>query len=307
MRKTAALLLILLIILLTVSDEAAAMQEAEEASRKIGLADGAAVYEYTLKDLGLAFSGRDRDGELIKCADPGLLSYKLFLLSQQVKIDPVNARLYQDEQKALRIEPGKAGRRLDLAALITELGNIGPYRERYELPFLTVSPAVTAQDLERQYPRQLWAQYSTALVNIPDRTENVRLASAQLDGLLIGPGQAVSFNETVGPREADRGFKSAMIIVGGRFIDGLGGGVCQVSSTLYNVLLEAGLEIRERHPHSLPIAYVPPGRDATVVYGLKDLVFANNTPGLLLLKAQLEGLTLTISLYGPESYTVPVL
>lgn len=297
MRKKVSLAVIILIIFVAISGETAAVTYGEGLTKRVVLTDGPKVYEYTLQELGLALNFA---GDVLKCEDPGLLSYRLFCLSRQVEVVPSEARFSLNENKELQIEPEKWGRKLDLAGLITQLGNPGPYRETYPLPFLEVRPSVTAAELQKQYPQRLWAEYSTILVNIPDRTENVRLAAARLEGLLIEPGEEVSFNDTVGPRDAERGYRTAQIIVEGRFIDGLGGGVCQVSSTLYNVLLSAGLEIRERHPHSLTIAYVPKGRDATVVYGVKDLVFANNTETVLLLKTAVEGLRLTIGLYGAD-------
>jgi len=126
----------------------------------------------------------------------------------------------------------------------------------------------------------------------------VRTAAAALDGLIIKPGETVSFNTAVGPRIPERGYRQAKIIAGGKFENGLGGGVCQVSSTLYNALLLAGLEILERSNHSLAIAYVPLGRDATVVYGQKDLVFRNATDRYLLVRSGLEGLKLKIAIWG---------
>ena len=96
---------------------------------------------------------------------------------------------------------------------------------------------------------------------------------------------------------AEAGYKEALIIEGNTFTPGLGGGVCQVSSTLYNVVLLANLEVIERHPHSLPVSYVPPGRDATVSFPVLDFKFKNSTDAYLQICSFVEGDTLTFQLY----------
>lgn len=145
------------------------------------------------------------------------------------------------------------------------------------------------------------AQYSTnfdsSLVN---RTENLRLAAKALDGKLLAPGEQFSFNESVGERTAEAGYKEALIIVGNTFTPGLGGGVCQVSSTLYNAVILAHLEIVERHRHSLPVEYVPPGQDATVAFPTLDFKFRNSTDAYLLIRSFIERNTLTFRLYRKE-------
>ena len=130
-----------------------------------------------------------------------------------------------------------------------------------------------------------------------NRTENIRLAAKALDGKLLAPGERFSFNESVGRRTFEAGYKEAMIIEGNKFIPGLGGGVCQVSSTLYNLVNLAHLEILERHHHSLPVDYVPPGQDATVSYRILDFKFRNTTDNYLQIRSLVKGNTLTIQLY----------
>ena len=142
------------------------------------------------------------------------------------------------------------------------------------------------------------AQYSTEFdKTLVNRTENIRLAAKALDGKLLAPGERFSFNESVGERTAEAGYKEAMIIEGDTFTPGLGGGVCQVSSTLYNAVILARLEILERHRHTLPISYVPTGQDATVAYPVLDFKFRNNKDAYLLIHSFTEGNTLTFQLY----------
>jgi putative cell wall-binding protein len=142
------------------------------------------------------------------------------------------------------------------------------------------------------------AEYTTYFdPNQVNRTENIRLSAKALDGKRLAPWERFSFNGSVGERTAEAGYKEAMIIEGKEFVLGLGGGVCQVSSTLYNAVSIAGLEILERHAHSLEITYVPYGQDATVAYGVLDFRFRNNTDNSLLIRSFVEGNTLTFKLY----------
>jgi putative cell wall-binding protein len=143
-----------------------------------------------------------------------------------------------------------------------------------------------------------FAQYTTYFdANQVNRTVNIRLATKALDGKRLAPGEQFSFNKSVGERTAEAGYKEALIIEGDVFTPGLGGGICQVSSTLYNAAVLANLEIVERHHHTLPISYVPPGQDATVAYPTLDFKFKNTTGATLLIRSSVEGGTLTFKLY----------
>ena len=107
------------------------------------------------------------------------------------------------------------------------------------------------------------------------RVHNIRHAAATIDGTVLQPGETFSYNNALGPTTKANGYKKARIFVRGKDAEGYGGGVCQVSSTLYNAAEIAGLEIIERHPHSKPVAYVEEGRDAATSYGGIDLRFQN--------------------------------
>jgi vancomycin resistance protein YoaR len=130
------------------------------------------------------------------------------------------------------------------------------------------------------------------------RVNNIRVASEELNGKTIEPGQEFSLNETLGRRTREKGYKLAPIFIrrpdGTSNGYGVGGGICQVSSTLYGAVLEADLEVTERHPHSKRVKYVQPGRDAMVVYGKADLKFINNRDNAVVIKTKLEDEQLTI-------------
>lgn len=130
----------------------------------------------------------------------------------------------------------------------------------------------------------------------PNRKNNIKLATSKLN-LILYPDEVFSFNRVVGERSKARGFLDAHIILEGKFVAGVGGGVCQVSSTLYNCALLADLEILCAHRHSLPVGYVSPSFDA-MVSSRSDLMFVNSTASPIRIKAEADGNKITISIYG---------
>lgn len=131
-----------------------------------------------------------------------------------------------------------------------------------------------------------------------DRSHNIRLAAEKINGSILEDGKEFSFNNIVGVRSEERGFRTAKIIENGEFVEGVGGGVCQVSTTLYNAALRAGCEIKEYHPHSLAVSYVPPSFDAMVSGTLFDLKFKNTTGNTLFISAYAGDNYLKFTIYG---------
>lgn len=134
------------------------------------------------------------------------------------------------------------------------------------------SPTVTSGP---KNPNEISSFATTIYDKNEHRVNNIKLAAEDLDGTVIEPGEVFSFNGTVGRRTKEKGYEEAPIFVNGEKGKGVGGGVCQVSTTLYNAALEADLEIIERHRHSRKVSYVEEGKDAAVVYNSKDLRFKN--------------------------------
>jgi vancomycin resistance protein YoaR len=144
--------------------------------------------------------------------------------------------------------------------------------------------------------------YETLYGGDPNRIHNVQLVAHLVDNKLIAPGATFSFNGTTGERSAEKGFLEAPVIVNGELETGLGGGVCQVSTTVFNAAYEAGLRITARTNHSLYISHYPLGRDATVNYPDIDLKFVNDTGHWLLLRTWVGQSSLTVSLYGTPQH-----
>lgn len=130
------------------------------------------------------------------------------------------------------------------------------------------------------------------------RSENLRIAASKINGTVIMPGEQFSFNGVVGERTVAEGYKDAKIYSDGQVVDGLAGGICQISSTLYNAALEANLQIDERYNHSFTTTYVKEGRDATVVYGIKDLKFTNNRAFPIKIEASVANGIALFKIYG---------
>lgn len=146
-----------------------------------------------------------------------------------------------------------------------------------EAPTFSIEEVTTEAPTEPPLYKEI-ARYETKYnTSQKDRTTNVTLAASFINGVVLQPGDIFSFNETVGDRTKARGFKDAVVYNNGSKETGIGGGICQVSSTLFNAALLANLEIVERHNHSLKVGYTPNGRDATVFYGNQDFRFRNNS------------------------------
>jgi vancomycin resistance protein YoaR len=154
--------------------------------------------------------------------------------------------------------------------------------------------------------------YTTTYGGEPNRLHNVRLVAELIDGAVIAPGATFSFNETTGERTVEKGFLEAPVIINGELQTGLGGGVCQVSTTVFNAAYETGLPIESRTNHALYISHYPLGRDATVNYPDLDLRFRNDTDNWILLRTWVGSYSLTVALYGApldrrvESVTSPL-
>lgn len=152
---------------------------------------------------------------------------------------------------------------------------------------------------ELLYNTKLRSSFSTSYATSQSgRKNNVRLALEEFNGMVVEPGQIVSFNEITGEKTAEKGYKQAKIILNGVYVEGYGGGVCQSSTTLYNALILADLEILEAHSHSLPISYVPLALDAMVSEGYADLKFKNNLNYPIYIKCWGNDEKVYVEIYG---------
>jgi len=177
--------------------------------------------------------------------------------------------------------------------------------ETYEIDIAvnTTNPDIsTLELLENLKLKYKLADYSTSVIGKEDNTIfNIALAAKMINGVLLKPGNIFSFNHYVGPAEKEDGYKESTIIANGKFVNGYGGGVCQVSSTLYNALILGNFEIVQRHNHSVygeATTYVPLGRDSGIFFGYKDLKFKNNYDGDIAIFAKVKNNTLRVVILG---------
>jgi hypothetical protein len=176
------------------------------------------------------------------------------------------------------------------------------YNSEYPAPTAQQLWSLIGTDLKNSIPQSVTRFLSSKTTyfnaNLTNRTTNIKLAAKAINGTVIEAGKVFSFNKTVGPRYESKGYKEAVIFVNGEKDKGIGGGVCQVSSTIYNAVLSAGLTVVERHAHSLPVTYVAPDRDATVSYGIQDFRFKNNTKGKVIITTIVGPNYLTVQLWS---------
>ena len=214
----------------------------------------------------------------------------------------------------VRLVPDAPGRRVDSLGTRRALlrAALSPTRRTARIAVTPVSAKRTTAEARAMGIRGLVGSYETIYGGVPNRIHNVQLVSRLIDGHLIRPGETFSFNGTTGERTAEKGFLEAPVIINGELQNGLGGGVCQVSTTVFNAAYEAGLRITSRTNHALYISHYPLGRDATVNYPDLDLRFVNDTPHWLLLRTFVGPSSLRVSLYGTpvhrriESETSPL-
>jgi len=227
---------------------------------------------------------------------------------------PVQNALFQfSNGKVIAFKPSHPGRAVNKEQLKGEFiynlqtsAKNGAQRISFSIPVDTINPVVTTNQTNAFGIKELIGKgYSEFSGSIPGRIHNVALAASKINGILIPPGATFSFNQTVGDISAVTGYQSAYIIKDGRNVLGDGGGVCQVSTTLFRSALSAGLPIVERHPHSYRVHYYEeggfkPGIDATVFNPTDDLKFINDTPAYILIQTRVdtENLTATFELYG---------
>jgi vancomycin resistance protein YoaR len=223
-------------------------------------------------------------------------------LSKRVDTPPRDATWAIHSNGRITVVPDRPGYLLDVprsakavlrAALVTD-----PALRSAKLVVEKADAGRSTEEARAMGIEGLVAGYQTFYGGEPNRIHNVQLVSHLVDGHVIAPGAVFSFNQATGARTAEKGFKEAPVIINGELQTGLGGGVCQVSTTVFNAAYEAGLPIVSRTNHALYISHYPQGRDATVNYPDIDLKFVNDTGHWLLLRTWVGSSSLTVALYG---------
>lgn len=208
---------------------------------------------------------------------------------------------YKLENNEISIVPSSPGRALDKDAAAAAVKQLKEGGGAVEIPFDASYPAVTEDVLAQKLFNATIGSYSTNYGSSnANRCANIANAASKINGKILMPGEVFSFNETVGPRSAANGFYTAKEYVDGQTVDGIGGGTCQVSSTLYNAVLYSDISIISRTNHMFPVSYCPMGQDATVSDTGVDFKFVNSMDYPIKISAVTGGYTISVSIIGTQ-------
>lgn len=216
----------------------------------------------------------------------------------EVHKDPVNAYYSQNPYV---VHPSENG--LDFAISLDDAKKLlQEQKDEYVIPLKVLYPSVTTNMIGTEAFPDLLSEFSTKYAaSNKNRTTNLILASKKINGTVLMPGETFSYNKVVGARTIAAGYKEAPIYVSGRVEDGIGGGICQITTTLYNAVLYANLDIVERSNHQFVPSYAGPSRDATVVYGAIDFKFKNNRDYPIKITCSVSGGIANFKIWGLKS------
>jgi vancomycin resistance protein YoaR len=299
-------------------------------ARRVSVRVGDVSFDSTLRDLGVrvdvdALANRAkaigktgdllerwqatkdaRDGKidvpLHPSVDHAVLSRMLAPYKEAHDVQPISARLDLDHHT---VAAEQYGRYLDLEGsdLFVLRAALDPKVNEVVLPVVTIAPRVNADFVRSLDVHVVISTFDTWFSRHGDqarRGKNIDVAASKLDGLVLSPNELVSFNAVVGDRSEDNGFEKSWEIYKGEMVEGVGGGTCQVASTLHAAAFFGGLQILERLPHSRPSAYITMGLDATVVYPSVDLKLKNPFDFPVVVHAKVDGNKLTMQILGPK-------
>lgn len=229
------------------------------------------------------------------------LDDKIEQIIKEIEVPPVNSviEFLPDQENCFNITEHKNGLRVDKEKLYYDINNQFNKTNNLEveISLLDVEPEVLKA--ENQLKTTLISTFKTQVADSTgNRKLNVRRALEKFNGMVVEPGQEISFNKVTGPHTLENGYKNAMIIYNGQFVEGAGGGVCQASTTLYNALLLADVEVLEVHKHTLPVYYVPLGLDAMVSDYVADLRFKNNYDSPIYIQTNCNSEAVEVKLFG---------
>ncbi|WP_431801353.1 VanW family protein [Halobacillus andaensis] len=219
-------------------------------------------------------------------------------LDDQISQEPVNAKIAGSGE----IIPGEDGYKVYQMKFMEKF-----YQYLYNaevdtisVPKISISPKVDSELLADIRTQQIGHYVTYFNSNNKKRSHNIRLAAEALDSHVVFPGEIFSFNKAVGKRTKEKGYQNAPEIVKGKLTEGIGGGICQLSSTLFNSVDKVGVKIVERFSHSKRVPYVPQGRDATVSWYGPDFTFKNQYNQPLLIRARVDGGQVSVTIYSSE-------
>lgn len=263
---------------------------------EIVLFDGSTIYDISQLYAEIAAQYPDVQAEysLLERPAPSLTVEDIL---EGINIPVMDARIDQQDGRKV-IVPHQIGLTVDEEALAEKLAS---GEKEFSVPVIVLKPKVYTDDLSADaFPNRL-ATYSTKYnEGEVSRSSNVKLAAKKVNGTVLNSGEVFSFNQVVGKRSYENGFKDAKIFLSDKVVDGTGGGICQVSSTIYPAVLYSDLKIVERLNHNFVVSYAKSGIDATVVYGSIDFKFENSMQNPIKMKAIAENGVMTVEIWGTK-------
>ena len=230
--------------------------------------------------------------------DEAKLSGIIDEISKEINISVKQATIDIKETSQIITTESKEGIEVDVIKLKENIYDMIDKKDikEIDLPINIIKPKISTEDVSSI--DTILGQYSTSFNNYTSRGSNIHVASKSTSDILIMPGEIFSYNNSTGARNWVNGYKSAQVIVGGKYVNGEGGGVCQVSTTIYNAALLGGMEIKEVHNHTLASHYAPRGKDAAVSYGYIDFKFRNPYSHPIYIKNIAHNGAITSKIYG---------
>ncbi len=289
-----------------VADNVPAQAEAQRMlSASITVADGGKTWTISRQQLAGWLNFRaEYEGDLptmVPYLSEGAMWWFLSGLAPQVYKAPVNAALTSPDGVTVAVVSGVDGARLDFDSTWKAIDGIAHRAtgRTVQVAKTPVEPDITTAEAKAETFATQLSAFTTKYVCPPNRQQNVRITTQYATNVILAPGQEFDFDKQIGPRTEERGYKLAPGITGPNTLeDVLGGGICQVSTTMFNAVFFAGLKVTERWNHSIYINHYPTGRDATVSAGGKNLRFVNDTAHFIWIKGTSDGITTTISIFG---------
>lgn len=261
---------------------------------------------------GNFFQNLHKENQVKKNGKDFQISYTNVLSDIDAKIDEIVTQVEQEsvpaslvfkpkETEPFVVDEGQNAILVNRDKLYTEIDNALKNSKKIsiEIPIFETENEIDVEALKNSVIKR--GEFSTSYAkSAAGRKNNIKKALENFNGMIVEAGQTVSFNETTGARTEENGYSNAHIIMGGVYVDGVGGGVCQASTTLYNALLLADIEILSVNHHTLPASYVPLSFDAMVSSGYSDLVFKNNLDGPIYIRTFADESEIKVEVYGPK-------
>jgi vancomycin resistance protein YoaR len=275
---------------ITTEEADAAAQKAQKAmSGQLTFNAEGAQWTLSPADVGSALKLEPKDGEMNVRLNRDLMKERLSNIYADLTVEPMEAG-YQVNGSQVMVTESRIGRSIESRRFLDSVeAGIFEGKREYQVPVVKAEPELTTAKAESLKPTDLLGDYRTNYGIVPDngeRKENLQIASNAINGTLVAPGEIFSMNSRVSGLD----YNKTKVIIDGRETKADGGGLCQVTSTLYNAANFAGIDVIERYPHYAQLPYIRPGMDATVWFGdaygngALDMKFQNNTEGYLLLR-----------------------